>query len=90
MNDYLYLYYLVDRKWNQNKFRFPIKTSRPLKRNLKTLRIYNIEFSIPIYVKMSTEEIDDNEFFHQDFTTATEWEIFISRLEEIFHEVICK
>lgn len=32
------------------------------------------------------EEIDDNEFFQQDFTTASEWEIFNARLEEIFHE----
>uniref|UniRef100_A0A1B0CJN2 Putative rab3 gtpase-activating protein catalytic subunit isoform x1 n=1 Tax=Lutzomyia longipalpis TaxID=7200 RepID=A0A1B0CJN2_LUTLO len=33
-----------------------------------------------------TEEIDDLEFFQQDFTTASEWEIFTARLEEIFHE----
>lgn len=33
-----------------------------------------------------SEEIDDNEFFQQDFTTASEWEIFNARLEEIFHE----
>lgn len=33
-----------------------------------------------------SEEIDDNEFFQQDFTTATEWEVFNARLEEIFHE----
>lgn len=33
-----------------------------------------------------SEEIDDNEFFQQDFTTASEWEIFSARLEEIFHE----
>jgi len=32
------------------------------------------------------EEIDDNDFFQQDFTTASEWEIFNARLEEIFHE----
>ncbi|GAB0098818.1 hypothetical protein DMENIID0001_146220 [Sergentomyia squamirostris] len=32
------------------------------------------------------EEIDDLEFFQQDFTTASEWEIFTARLEEIFHE----
>lgn len=36
---------------------------------------------------MVDAELDDNEFFHQDFTTASEWEIFNSRLEEIFHEV---
>ncbi|XP_055371796.1 rab3 GTPase-activating protein catalytic subunit [Condylostylus longicornis] len=30
------------------------------------------------------EEIDDNEFFKQDFTTASEWEIFNARLDEIF------
>ncbi|KAJ6646376.1 Rab3 GTPase-activating protein catalytic subunit [Pseudolycoriella hygida] len=32
------------------------------------------------------EEIDDNEFYQQDFTTASEWEIFNARLEEQFHE----
>nr|XP_022900950.1 rab3 GTPase-activating protein catalytic subunit [Onthophagus taurus] len=32
------------------------------------------------------EEIDESEFYHQDFTTASEWEVFISRLEEIVHE----
>lgn len=32
------------------------------------------------------EEIDDNEFFQQDFTTASEWEIFNARLDEIFHD----
>lgn len=33
-----------------------------------------------------SEEFDDNEFFQQDFTTASEWEVFTARLEEIFHE----
>lgn len=33
-----------------------------------------------------SDEIDDNEFFQQDFTTASEWEVFNARLEEIFHE----
>lgn len=32
------------------------------------------------------EEIDEGEFYHQDFTTASEWEIFIARVEEIIHE----
>lgn len=32
------------------------------------------------------EEIDEGEFYHQDFTTASEWEIFIARMEEIIHE----
>ena len=32
------------------------------------------------------EEIDDTEFYHQDFTTASEWEIFVSRIEEIIHQ----
>lgn len=32
------------------------------------------------------EEIDDSEFYHQDFTTASEWEIFIARLEEIINQ----
>lgn len=31
-------------------------------------------------------EIDDNEFYQQDFTTASEWEIFNARLEETIHE----
>ncbi|XP_058815119.1 rab3 GTPase-activating protein catalytic subunit-like isoform X2 [Topomyia yanbarensis] len=35
---------------------------------------------------MLNEEVDDTEFFQQDFTTASEWEIFNARLEEIFHE----
>ncbi|XP_019546158.3 rab3 GTPase-activating protein catalytic subunit [Aedes albopictus] len=37
-------------------------------------------------MKMANEEVDDTEFFQQDFTTASEWEIFNARLEEIFHE----
>lgn len=32
------------------------------------------------------EEIDEAEFYHQDFTTASEWEIFISRMEEAIRE----
>ncbi|KAK5646611.1 hypothetical protein RI129_005075 [Pyrocoelia pectoralis] len=32
------------------------------------------------------EEIDETEFYHQDFTTASEWEIFCARLEEIIHQ----
>nr|CAH7743525.1 unnamed protein product [Callosobruchus chinensis] len=32
------------------------------------------------------EEIDDSEFYHQDFTTASEWEIFIARMEEIINQ----
>lgn len=35
---------------------------------------------------MSDEQIDDSEFFHQDFTTASEWEVFNARLEEQIHE----
>uniref|UniRef100_A0A8D8F6G2 Rab3 GTPase-activating protein catalytic subunit n=1 Tax=Culex pipiens TaxID=7175 RepID=A0A8D8F6G2_CULPI len=35
---------------------------------------------------MLNEEVDDTEFFQQDFTTASDWEIFNARLEEIFHE----
>ncbi|XP_053989291.1 rab3 GTPase-activating protein catalytic subunit isoform X1 [Hylaeus volcanicus] len=33
---------------------------------------------------MNNVEIED--FYHHDFTTATEWEMFIARLEEIMHE----
>ncbi|XP_014601093.1 PREDICTED: rab3 GTPase-activating protein catalytic subunit isoform X1 [Polistes canadensis] len=33
---------------------------------------------------MNNIEIED--FYHHDFTTATEWEVFIARLEEIMHE----
>lgn len=33
-----------------------------------------------------SDEIDDNDFYQQDFTTASEWEIFNARLEEIFRE----
>lgn len=32
------------------------------------------------------EEIDESEFYHQDFTTASEWEIFIARMEEIINQ----
>ncbi|KAJ3655242.1 hypothetical protein Zmor_014378 [Zophobas morio] len=32
------------------------------------------------------EEIDESEFYHQDFTTASEWEIFIARVEEIINQ----
>ncbi|CAH2001631.1 unnamed protein product [Acanthoscelides obtectus] len=32
------------------------------------------------------EEIDDTEFYQQDFTTASEWEIFIARMEEIINQ----
>ncbi|KAL3281423.1 hypothetical protein HHI36_004631 [Cryptolaemus montrouzieri] len=31
------------------------------------------------------EEIDETEFYHQDFTTASDWEIFVSRIEEIIN-----
>lgn len=34
--------------------------------------------------KMNNVEIED--FYHHDFTTASEWEMFIARLEEIMHE----
>ncbi|KAG7208653.1 hypothetical protein KM043_014858 [Ampulex compressa] len=33
---------------------------------------------------MNNIEIED--FYHHDFTTASEWEVFIARLEEIMHE----
>lgn len=33
---------------------------------------------------MNNVEIDD--VYHHDFTTASEWEVFIARLEEIIHE----
>lgn len=33
---------------------------------------------------MNNVEIED--FYHHDFTTATEWEVFIARLEEIMNE----
>ncbi|XP_015600324.1 rab3 GTPase-activating protein catalytic subunit [Cephus cinctus] len=33
---------------------------------------------------MDNSEIED--FYHHDFTTASEWEVFIARLEEIIHE----
>lgn len=32
------------------------------------------------------EEIDDSEFYHQDFTTASEWEVFMARIEEIISQ----
>lgn len=33
---------------------------------------------------MYNVEIED--FYHHDFTTASEWEVFVARLEEIMHE----
>lgn len=35
---------------------------------------------------MLNEDIEDQDGFHYDFTTASEWEIFIARLEEIVHD----
>lgn len=32
------------------------------------------------------ENLEIEDFYHHDFTTATEWEVFIARLEEIMHE----
>lgn len=37
-------------------------------------------------IRKMAEEIDDNEFYQQDFTTASEWEIFNARLEEQIHD----
>ncbi|XP_078043927.1 RAB3 GTPase activating protein subunit 1 isoform X2 [Augochlora pura] len=33
---------------------------------------------------MNNVEIED--FYHHDFTTASEWEVFVARIEEIMHE----
>lgn len=35
---------------------------------------------------MADESNADTEFFNQDFTTATRWEVFCARLEEIIHD----
>ncbi|KAL1490569.1 hypothetical protein ABEB36_013239 [Hypothenemus hampei] len=32
------------------------------------------------------EEIDDSEFYHEDFTTASSWEILVANMEEIVHQ----
>lgn len=32
------------------------------------------------------EEIDEYDIYHQDFTTASEWEVFIARIEEILND----
>ncbi|KAI5634540.1 rab3 GTPase-activating protein catalytic subunit [Phthorimaea operculella] len=32
------------------------------------------------------EEIDEYDIYHQDFTTVTEWEVFIARIEEVLNE----
>lgn len=32
------------------------------------------------------EEIDEYEIYHQDFTTVSEWEVFIARIEEVLNE----
>ncbi|PZC81194.1 hypothetical protein B5X24_HaOG213295 [Helicoverpa armigera] len=32
------------------------------------------------------EEIDEYDIYHQDFTTVSEWEVFIARIEEILKE----
>lgn len=39
-----------------------------------------------IFITEMNEEIDESEFYHQDFTTASEWEVFIARMEEIVRE----
>lgn len=35
---------------------------------------------------MADEVHEESEFFNQDFTTATRWEVFNARLDEIIHE----
>lgn len=50
-------------------------------------------FNCAFTLLIMNEEIDESEFYHQDFTTASEWEIFIARMEEVIHEwrlEICK
>lgn len=32
------------------------------------------------------EEIDDSEFYHEDFTTASDWEILVAHMEEIVNQ----
>ncbi|KPI94634.1 Rab3 GTPase-activating protein catalytic subunit [Papilio xuthus] len=32
------------------------------------------------------EEIDEYDIYHQDFTTVSEWEVFVARLEEVINE----
>lgn len=32
------------------------------------------------------EEIDDTEFYHEDFTTASDWEVLVARIEEVLHQ----
>ena len=32
------------------------------------------------------EEIDEYDIYHQDFTTVSEWEVFIARIEEVLNE----
>ncbi|KAF7266262.1 hypothetical protein GWI33_020297 [Rhynchophorus ferrugineus] len=32
------------------------------------------------------EEIDESDFYHEDFTTASDWEIFIAHMEEIINQ----
>lgn len=29
------------------------------------------------------EEIDEYDIYHQDFTTVSEWEVFVARIEEV-------
>lgn len=33
-----------------------------------------------------SEDIEDYDLYHVDFTTASEWEVFIARVEEIILE----
>ncbi|KAF7989236.1 hypothetical protein HCN44_007833 [Aphidius gifuensis] len=35
---------------------------------------------------MSVHNVEIEDFYHHDFTTASDWEVFIARLEEIIHE----
>jgi len=32
------------------------------------------------------EEVDDQDFYQHDFTTTTDWEIFVAHLEKIIQE----
>lgn len=37
---------------------------------------------------MSNEEVFDEEFYQEDFSTASEWEVFVSRLSDLLDELV--
>lgn len=52
---------------------------------MTSIRPFWVELLLEIRT-MADEVHEESEFFNQDFTTATRWEVFNARLDEIIHE----